>query len=264
LGQVVAAAVKGPNAAMVVFHPAPARLPPGRRVYAVGDIHGCARQLADLHARIAEDLARRPIAAPLLLHIGDYVDRGPDSAEVVARLLNGSPVPGAPMLNLMGNHEHTMLEALAGERAAATDWRFAGGDPTLRSYGIDPESPRESWRTRVPDAHIAFLKRLALMHREGGYVFVHAGVRPGVALAEQGRDDLLRMRQPFLYSEAEFGAVVVHGHTPVKAPVVRHNRIAIDTGAVFGGKLTCVVLEDDRIGFLTADPVGEPAPIAHR
>ena len=102
------------------------------------------------------------------------------------------------------------------------------------------------------------------MHREGGYAFIHAGVRPGIALEDQARDDLLRSRQPFLYSEADFGAVVVHGHTPVKAPVVRHNRIAIDTGAVFGGKLTCVVLEADTLGFLTADPVDPPVSIAHR
>ena len=83
-------------------------------------------------------------------------------------------------------------------------------------------------------------------------------------LDAQAREDLLRMRQPFLYSEADFGAVVVHGHTPVRQPAVRHNRIAIDTGAVFGGKLTCLVLQGDTLGFLTADPVGEPVSIAHR
>jgi serine/threonine protein phosphatase 1 len=116
----------------------------------------------------------------------------------------------------------------------------------------------------VPDTHLAFLRGLTLMHREDGYMFVHAGVRPGVALDQQARDDLLRMRQPFLYSEADFGAVVVHGHTPVKVPVVRHNRIAIDTGAVFGGKLTCLVLEGETLGFLTADPVGDPVSITHQ
>ena len=116
-----------------------------------------------------------------------------------------------------------------------------------------------------PPSHQAFLRNLILMHREGGYAFIHAGVRPGIPLENQARDDLLRSRQPSpLYSEADFGAVVVHGHTPVKTPVVRHNRIAIDTGAVFGGKLTCVVLQADTIGFLTADPVGEPVSIAHR
>jgi len=168
------------------------------------------------------------------------------------------------MVNLLGNHEHTMLEALSGERAAATDRLYTGGRSSLQSYGIDPNAPRETWPAAVPVAHLDFLRGLSLMHRDGGYVFVHAGIRPGLPLEHQARDDLLRMRQPFLYSEASFGAVVVHGHTPVKAPVVRHNRIAIDTGAVFGGKLTCVVLEDETIGFLTADPVGDPVPIAHR
>ncbi len=249
---------------MIELSPAPASLPPGRRVYAIGDIHGCAIQLANLHAKIEEDLAARPIASALLLHVGDYVDRGVDTKGVIDRLAGASPVPGTEMVNLMGNHENTMIDALSGERAAATDWLFAGGRPSLTSYGGDPDSPRETWRAHVPDSHMAFLKNLKLMHREGGYAFVHGGVRPGVPLEEQARDDLLRMRQPFLYSEMNFGAVVVHGHSPVKAPVIRHNRIAIDTGAVFGGEMTCLVLEADQLGFLTSAPVGEPVSIAHR
>ena len=249
---------------MIELSPAPGVLPPGRRVYAIGDIHGCAAQLAALHALIADDLAARPIASALLLHIGDYVDRGVDTKGVIDRLAEGSPVPGTEMVNLMGNHENTMIEALNGERAAATDWLFTGGRPSLKSYGVDPDSPRDTWRAQVPASHISFLRELKLMHREGGYVFVHGGVRPGVPLEQQARDDVLRMRQPFLYSEQNFGAVVVHGHSPVKAPVIRHNRIAIDTGAVFGGEMTCLVLEGDRLGFLTAAPVGEPVSIAHR
>ena len=249
---------------MIELSQAPASLPPGRRIYAIGDIHGCNRQLGNLHALVAEDLASRPIASALLLHIGDYVDRGADTAGVIARLVDGCPIAGMDMVNLMGNHESTMLEALSGERAAGTDWLFAGGKAALQSYGIDPEGPRDVWASRIPPAHQDFLRDLVLMHREGGYAFIHAGVRPGIALQDQARDDLLRSRQPFLYSEADFGAVVVHGHTPVKAPVVRHNRIAIDTGAVFGGALTCVVLEGGTLGFLTAAPVDEPVSIAHR
>jgi serine/threonine protein phosphatase 1 len=249
---------------MIEFSRAPASLPPGRRIYAIGDIHGCARQLGALHATISSDFASRPIASALLLHIGDYVDRGADSAGVIARLLDGCPIPGMDMINLMGNHESTMLDALAGERAAGTDWLFAGGRAALQSYGIDPDGPRDRWATLIPQSHQDFLRNLALKHREGGYAFIHAGVRPGIPLEDQARDDLLRSRQPFLYSEANFGAVVVHGHTPVKTPVVRHNRIGIDTGAVFGGKLTCLVLESDTLGFLTADPVDEPVSIAHR
>jgi serine/threonine protein phosphatase 1 len=249
---------------MIKLSPAPASLPPGRRIYAIGDIHGCARQLDHLHVRIAEDLGRRPIDSALLLHIGDYVDRGADTAGVISRLVDGSPIPGMDMVNLMGNHESTMLEALSGDRAAGTDWLFAGGKAALESYGIDPEGPRDRWAAVIPQSHQDFLRNLVLMHREGGYAFIHAGVRPGVALEDQARDDLLRSRQPFLYSEADFGALVVHGHTPVKAPVVRHNRIGIDTGAVFGGKLTCVVLEDETLGFLTADPLDPPVSIVHR
>ena len=249
---------------MIALDKAPASLPPGRRVYAIGDIHGCDIQLGNLHEAIAEDVARRPIDEIVLLHIGDYVDRGVDTAGVLRRLLRDPVMPGMQVVNLVGNHDETMLHALSGDRPAATDWLFAGGRPALESYGIDPDSPRESWPENVPSEHLDFLRNLTLTHREGGYFFVHGGVRPGVPLERQAREDLLRMRQPFLYSEMDFGAVVVHGHSPVKEPVVRHNRIAIDTGAVFGGKMTCLVLEGETLGFLTADPVGEPVSIAHR
>ncbi len=249
---------------MIALSRAPASVPPGRRVYAIGDIHGCAQQLAALHEIVAEDLARRPVDSALLLHIGDYVDRGSDTAGVLERLVAGSPVAGTETINLLGNHDDTMWHALSGDRAAATDWLFAGGKPALESYGIDPETPRESWRESVPSSHLDFLQGLPLRHQEGGYLFVHAGIRPGVPLGQQTREDMLRIRQPFLYTERHLGAVVVHGHTPVKEPLVRHNRIAIDTGAVFGGLMTCVVLEDETIGFLTAGPVGEPVSIAHR
>jgi serine/threonine protein phosphatase 1 len=243
---------------------APASLPPGRRVYAIGDIHGCDAQLAALHAHVEEDLAHRPVAAAVLVHIGDYVDRGADTAGVLRRLVAGPRFGGMTVVNLLGNHDETMLHALSGDRAAATDWLFAGGKAALESYGVDPDSPRESWPAAIPGEHLSFLRGLTLRHQEGGYLFVHAGVRPGVPLDQQTREDMLRIRQPFLYTERDLGAVVVHGHTPVKAPVVRHNRIAIDTGAVFGGRLTCLVLEAETIGFLSAEPVGEPVSIAHR
>ena len=244
---------EGPPTRMIALSPAPASVPPGRRVYAVGDVHGCDDRLAALHAAIAQDLARRPVPVAVLLHIGDYVDRGPHSAAVLERLASGAGMAAcAQIVNLMGNHERTMLDALGGERAAGTDWLYQGGRPTLESYGIDPDGPREAWAPAVPAAHRDFLHGLALSHREGGYLFVHAGIRPGVALAAQVAEDLLRIRQPFLYTEQDLGVVVVHGHTPVKTPVVRANRIAIDTGAVFGGTLTAAVLEGGTIGFLTA------------
>jgi serine/threonine protein phosphatase 1 len=234
------------------FVPAPATLPHGRRVYAIGDVHGCDGRLAALHAMIADDVARRPCDSTLLVHIGDYVDRGPDSRGVVARLAAGDPIPNISTINLMGNHEQTMLDALAGEGAAMTDWMINGGDAALRSWGGDPDAPREKWPQAVPGDHVAFLRNLALSHREGGYLFVHAGIRPGIPLDAQSRQDMISIRQAFLYSEADFGTVVVHGHTPNVDPVVRANRIGIDTGAVYGGRLTCAVLEADRVAFLYA------------
>ncbi len=240
---------------MPEFMQAPATLPPGRRVYAIGDIHGCADRLAELHARIARDLADRPAQAPLLLHIGDYVDRGPDSAGVVARLAAGPPIAGVPTVNLVGNHEETMLHALDGDRAAATDWLWSGGREALASWGLDPDGARDSWLRSLPPADVAFLRGLTLSHREGPYLFVHAGIRAGVAIERQARQDLLTIRQPFLTYEASFGPVVVHGHTPTTNPVVKPNRIGIDTGAVFGGRLTCAVLEGARVGFLQPDGI---------
>lgn len=236
---------------VLVFRPAPARVPKGHRVYAIGDIHGCDTKLAALHDLMLADLAARPVARPLLLHIGDYVDRGPDSAGVVGRLAAGPPLPGLAMVNLMGNHERTMLDALAGERAAVTDWLWTGGREALASWGVDPNAPPEHWAEAIPAAHLTFLRDLPLQHRVGGYLFVHAGIRPGVPLAAQAAEDLLRIRHDFLGSEADFGVVVVHGHTPVRhGPEVSLNRIAIDTGAVFGRALTCLVLEADRLAFL--------------
>ena len=234
------------------FTRAPGALPDGRRVYAIGDVHGCDERLAALHGMIADDLAARPCAAPLLLHLGDYVDRGPDSRGVVARLAAGDPLPGVPTVNLLGNHEQTMIDALSGQGAAMTDWMIQGGKEALQSWGGDPEAPRPSWPGHVPGEHMAFLRGLALMHREGDYLFVHAGIRPGVAVEAQARQDLISIRQAFLYSEADFGVTVVHGHTPKTDPVIRHNRVGIDTGAVFGGRLTCAVLEGEMVGFLFA------------
>jgi serine/threonine protein phosphatase 1 len=231
---------------------APARLPAGLRVYAIGDIHGCDRELGLLHAAITADIGRRPTREAVAVHLGDYIDGGPDSAGVLARLMRPSPITGARMVNLMGDHEQTVLEALDGDRAAATDWLHSGGAATLRSFGIDQEAPRETWAAALPAEVLAFLRSLTFSHRSGGYLFSHAGIRPGVAPDRQTHDDLVRIRQPFLSSEQDFGVVVVHGHTPVSVPAVRDNRIALDTGAGFGGKLTCAVLEADSVGFFWA------------
>jgi serine/threonine protein phosphatase 1 len=247
-----AARTPAADAAAMRLVAAPARLPPGLRVYAIGDIHGCDRELGRLHTAIAADIARRPTTEAVVVHLGDYIDGGPDSAGVLARLMRPSPIDGARVVNLMGDHEQTVLEALDGDRAAATDWLHSGGAATLRSFGIDEAAPRETWAAALPAEVLAFLRNLAFSHRAGGYLFSHAGIRPGVAPDRQSHDDLVRIRQPFLSSEQDFGVVVVHGHTPVSVPAVRDNRIALDTGAGFGGKLTCAVLEADSVGFFWA------------
>ncbi len=231
---------------------APARLPAGLRVYAIGDIHGCDRELGFLHATIGADIRRRPVRDALVVHLGDYFDGGPDGAAVLARLTQPAPVAGARVMNLIGDHEQTIREALEGDRAAATDWLHSGGAATLSSFGIDPAAPRETWASALPRSLPPFLRDLAFSHRAGGYFFAHAGIRPGVPPDRQAAADLLGIRQPFLSSEQDFGVVVVHGHTPVSVPSVRSNRIALDTGAGFGGRLSCAVLETDSVGFFWA------------
>jgi serine/threonine protein phosphatase 1 len=238
---------------MVDFIQAPGSLPPGQRIYAVGDVHGCLERLRALHALIADDLESRPTAEPLLLHLGDYVDRGPDSAGVVAVLAAASPVANVPTVNLMGNHEQMMLTAIAtGETEAGEMWLANGGADSLLSWGVPRSAQPKEWPSYLPKAHLIFLRDLAPSYEAGGYFFVHAGIRPGIPLERQTRHDLMWIREPFLSCKESFGRVVVHGHTPRQEPTVRPNRIGIDTGAVMGGVLTCVVLEEDRLGFITA------------
>jgi serine/threonine protein phosphatase 1 len=233
---------------MIDFQPAPGWLPRKRRIYVIGDVHGCAVQLRDLHKQIRADLAARPGAIALLIHLGDYIDRGPDSAGVLDIL---AARPFAPTINLRGNHEAALAEALTRNAAAATDWLVGGGHDTLKSWGADAGAPA-TWAAQIPTRHQAVLDRLDSYHEEGSYAFAHAGIRPGIALRAQTAHDLLTIRHPFLSSDADHGHIIVHGHTPKFAPEIRANRIGIDTAAVFGGPLTCLVLEDDRLGFLYA------------
>ncbi len=240
------------DAAFLHFVLSPGRLPRGRRVYAIGDIHGCLAELRKLHAAIEDDMARRPPASALLLHLGDYIDFGPDSAGVVALLASGPPIAGLPTINLMGDHERTALDALSGDGAAATDWLHVGGQAALDSWGIPASTPRSAWRPLIPAAHAEFLQALSIDHRDGDYLFVHAGIRPGVPLPRQEDDDKLGIRQSFLASEQDFGVVVVHGHSASPSPTIRPNRIGIDTGAGNGGRLTCAVFEEDGVAFMAA------------
>jgi len=236
------------SAEALQFVRAPGWLPRGRRVYVIGDIHGCRSQLEQLHQEIVRDLAARPVPAPLLVHLGDYIDNGPDSAGVIEQLI--AHAPPIPTINLLGDHERMLLDALAGDRAAATDWLWAGGKAALASWALDPDLPREQWEAALPPAHVAFLRSLKRMHREGDYLFVHAGIRPGVKLAAQTLDDLVSIRQPFLWTEQPLGVIVVHGHSSNPTVTRTDNRIGLDTGAGMGGKLTCAVLEDDLIGLI--------------
>jgi serine/threonine protein phosphatase 1 len=236
---------------MIELHAAPAVLPRGQRVYAIGDVHGCLDRLVALHEMIAEDLAERPSDRATLVHLGDYVDRGNDSAQVVDWLISGPPVAVDEIVNLMGNHEQMMLAAIADpEPDAASQWLINGGADSLTSWGIGRMVPPAEWASRIPRQHLIFLRDLAISHRVGPYMFVHAGIYPGVPLDKQSRFDMLWIREPFLQSREDHGAVIVHGHTPKREPIVLPNRIAIDTGAVLGGALTCVVLEQDKLGFL--------------
>jgi serine/threonine protein phosphatase 1 len=243
---------------MMTMSLAPATLPAGQRVYAIGDVHGCATRLEALHAQIRDDLASRPVAEPTVVHLGDYIDRGEDSAGVLARLLRPfSAEPSPRVINLAGNHEAMMLAAFhstaqGGRDDSVMHWLANGGADTLASWGLPPRSRPTEWRERIPAEHIRFLGGLSLLHQQGGYIFVHAGLRPGVPLGKQTRDDMLWIREPFLSFKGELPGAVVHGHTPEHNPTVRPNRIGVDTGAVMGGALTCAVLEADRVGFLRA------------
>lgn len=239
------------------------RLAPGRRVYAIGDVHGHLTQLRALHEAIARDLRERPVSRPLLVHMGDLIDRGPESAGVIALLEAGPPVPGVPVVNLMGNHEWMFLSALARQdQREADNWLDNGGTETLASWGLRPSVPLARWPAVVPRAHVLFLRGLAARYQRDGYVFAHAGVRPGVPLDQQSWSDLLWIRGPFLDRRGPLlpdapDLVVVHGHTPEPEPSLRANRIGIDTGAGRGGPLTCAVLEGDDVRFLQAEaPAG--------
>lgn len=236
---------------MMDWKEAPAALPPDERVYAIGDVHGCLDRLVTLHEMIAQDLAERPTGHATLIHLGDYIDRGADSAQVIDWLINGPPVPAGRFVNLMGNHEQMMLAAVAGaDREAPSHWLSNGGAESLLSWGLPRVATPFEWAARIPRQHLLFIRDLLINYRLGPYFFVHAGVQPGVPLEQQTRHDMLWIREPFLSSRADHGAVIVHGHTPKRDPTVLPNRIAIDTGAVIGGALTCVVLEADRLAFL--------------
>lgn len=233
-------------------------IPDGERVYAVGDVHGCADQFEALLAAIdADDAARGPADTTLVL-LGDLVDRGPDTRGVVERAMRLTASPRFALLK--GNHEEMLLRAATGHRPSLQLFNRYGGRETLISYGVDPAAYDEASFEElealivgaVPAAHRAFLDAGRPHLTIGDYLFVHAGIRPGVPLAEQVGADLRWIRDPFLGHRGPHGSMVVHGHTITAEPDVQPNRIGIDTGAYAGGLLTAIGLEGEERWFLTA------------
>jgi serine/threonine protein phosphatase 1 len=225
------------------------RLPDGIRIYAIGDIHGRSDLLKEAFTVIDADAARHPASRPIEVYLGDYIDRGPKSAQTLDLLIERGLRRKAVFLK--GNHEAFLLEVLRNP-TKVEDWRQFGGLQTLMSYGIQPTlSPDAAEQTDLirelievmPNSHLAFLQRLQLSFVCGDFFFVHAGVRPGIPLNEQQETDLLWIRNEFLDSEANFGKFIVHGHTPVAQPDIRPNRINIDTGAYATGNLTLLTIQ---------------------
>ncbi|MEA1673430.1 metallophosphoesterase [Nitrospirillum sp. BR 11163] len=257
--------------------PAP-RAPDGHILYAVGDVHGelgLLRRLLDAiardHARMVE---RHGPLTPVLIMLGDYVDRGPDSRGVIDLLRGGADpagrtlddmLPGFTRHCLRGNHEQSMLDFLV-DPLAALRWLDFGGPATLRSYGLPAvmEGPAvlqavalsEALAAQLPPSHRRFLDGLAYQVVYGDYAFVHAGIRPGRPLAEQVAEDMLWIRAPFMLAEGPHEKVIVHGHTIVPDVDILPQRIAVDTGAYRSGRLSAVALHGPEVRVLDAQRAG--------
>ncbi len=232
------------------------RVPDGTRIYAIGDVHGRADLLGRVFSRIDASLRADPVKQPLQVLLGDYIDRGPNSREVIDALI--ARARQHAMIFIKGNHESYVMEFLA-DPSVLSEWKQVGGVHTLLSYGVKPsmrDDPKgrqvlaAAFRQALPESHQRFLQSLALSFTCGDFFFTHAGVRPGTPLSEQRQQDLLWIREDFLLHEEDFGKIIVHGHTPAKTPDVRPNRINIDTGAYATGLLTCLVLQGDQITFI--------------
>ena len=229
-------------------------LPGGIRIYAFGDIHGRADLLQQMFTVIDVDVANSPIERPIEVYLGDYIDRGPHSSGTLDLLIERSR--NRETVFLKGNHEAFFLDVLR-DPAKLEDWRQFGGLQTLMSYGLQPPlNPADKTaqvklirmlRDVIPETHLRFLKSLKPSFVCGDFFFVHAGVRPGVPLREQQETDLLWIRDEFLDSEMDFGKFIVHGHTPVREPDIRPNRINIDTGAYATGKLTLLTIQGNSM-----------------
>ncbi|HQU68121.1 MAG TPA: metallophosphoesterase family protein [Albidovulum sp.] len=234
------------------------------RIYAIGDVHGQLEKLREVHALVRADFAASAHPGAEIVHVGDLVDRGPDSRGVISYLIDGIAA-GEPWVVLKGNHDR-MFEGFMGDPdyhdpCLRPDLYWShprlGGDTTLASYGVHGAGERlffdlhDDAIRNVPEAHRAFIRALPLMHRVPGLAFVHAGIRPGVPFEEQTEDDLLWIRQGYLDDSRDHGVLIVHGHTPVEAVTHYGNRLNIDTGAGYGRALSVVVIEGSQVWQLT-------------
>lgn len=233
----------------------PPDVPAGSCIYAVGDIHGRLDLLQKLLERIWADA---PDAKNSLVFVGDYIDRGPASKDVIDLLIQLER-PGWDVVRLRGNHEQVLLDYLDHPETYPL-WRNFGGAETLLSYGVRPplssdqeelQRTHKAFTAALPTPHYAFLSALPYSHVIGDYFFVHAGVHPAIALERQLPEDMLWIRDEFLCSDASFGKIVVHGHTPGGVPVVRPNRICIDTGAYATNQLTAAKITRKACIFLS-------------
>lgn len=230
--------------------------PAGTVIYAIGDIHGRADLLKKLREEIRRDASRHAGLAPMIVYLGDYVDRGLESSAVLDMLLTGTD--GFHEIHLLGNHEQMLLDFLRDARIGQA-WVEAnnGGGETLLSYGIEPprnftELPevQKKFKAALPEEHLQFLQELKPSYEAGDYFFAHAGVHPNRPLSMQRTEDLIWIREPFLSSQVNYGKKIVHGHTIVAHPESRANRINVDTGAYWSGVLTAVALSAEKPYFL--------------
>ncbi|SLN14882.1 Bis(5'-nucleosyl)-tetraphosphatase PrpE [asymmetrical] [Aquimixticola soesokkakensis] len=236
------------------------------RIYAIGDIHGQIDMLHAAHARIEADKKRVGDPDALIVHLGDYTDRGPDSAAVVQLLIDGL-AEGKPWIVLRGNHDRMFCRFVRNGDAFDNDhilsgksWlnKSLGGKETLASYGVEAtdfefEAGWEAARKGVPMAHIEFLENCPMSYEFDGCLYVHAGVRPGVALEDQSEEDLLWIRNGWLDYEGELPWLVIHGHTALEEATHFGNRVDLDTGAGYGRPLTAAVIENGEVEILTDD-----------
>ncbi|WP_022722491.1 metallophosphoesterase family protein [Rhodopseudomonas sp. B29] len=229
------------------------RLPDGIRLYAVGDIHGRADLLRSQLAQISADERSYHCRRSAIIFLGDYIDRGPDARGAIDLLLACART--REVIFLKGNHE-TFIRRFLEIPQSLDEWRHFGGLETLVSYGLRPSLSRNQrdyaelshgFQKALPPQHLAFFDSLPLSYTCGDFLFVHAGVRPGVALHEQTEADLLWIRDDFLGHSQPFEKFIVHGHTPVGAPDLRLNRVNVDTGAFATGRLSCIAIEGTTI-----------------